>query len=75
MEVTHEKSKNILTEHEMELVNLLMADCQSTGDIPSKHYSDTLKRLYSEPSYYLSVLEKKIGILPKLVVSLFFYGL
>ena len=35
-------SKNILTEHEMELVQLLMADCQSTGDIQSK-----LKRLFA----------------------------
>jgi hypothetical protein len=26
-------SKNILTEKEMELVQQLMADCQSTGDI------------------------------------------
>ncbi len=30
------KSKNILTDKEMELVNLLMQDCQSTGDIQSK---------------------------------------
>ena len=29
-------TKNILTEHEMELVGLLMRDCQSTGDIQSK---------------------------------------
>jgi len=36
------KSKNILTEKEMELVSLLMADCQSTGDIQSK-----LKRLFA----------------------------
>ncbi len=35
-------SKNILTEKEMELVQLLMADCKSTGDIQSK-----LKRLFS----------------------------
>ena len=35
-------SKNILTEKEMELVGLLMADCQSTGDIQSK-----LKRLFA----------------------------
>lgn len=35
-------SKNILTEQEMELVNLLMADCQSTGDIQAK-----LKRLFA----------------------------
>lgn len=33
-------SKNILTEKEMELINLLMQGCQSTGDIQSK-----LKRL------------------------------
>ena len=33
-------SKNILTDKEMELVQLLMADCQSTGDIQTK-----LKRL------------------------------
>jgi putative transposase len=36
------KSKNILTEHEMEFVKLLMEDCQSTGDIQSK-----LKRLFA----------------------------
>ncbi len=35
-------SKNILTEKEMELVQLLMADCKSTGDI-----QDKLKRLFS----------------------------
>lgn len=36
------RSKNILTEKEMELVSLLMQDCQSTGDIQSK-----LKRLFA----------------------------
>jgi Transposase and inactivated derivatives len=36
------KSKHILTEKEMELVSLLMQDCQSTGDIQSK-----LKRLFA----------------------------
>jgi putative transposase len=36
------RSKNILTDHEMELVSLLMQDCQSTGDIQSK-----LKRLFA----------------------------
>jgi len=36
------QSKNILTEQEMELVNLLMKDCQNTGDIQSK-----LKRLFA----------------------------
>jgi len=36
------KSKNILTEKEHELVELLMADCQSTGDIQSK-----LKQLFA----------------------------
>jgi len=36
------QSKNILTEHEMELVSLLMSDCQSTGDIQTK-----LKRLFA----------------------------
>ena len=36
------KSKNILTEKEKELVELLMSDCQSTGDIQSK-----LKRLFA----------------------------
>ena len=36
------QSKNILTEKEMELVSLLMKDCQSTGDIQSK-----LKRLFA----------------------------
>jgi putative transposase len=35
-------SKNIHTEQEMELVRLLMADCQSTGDIQAK-----LKRLFA----------------------------
>jgi len=35
-------SKNILTEKEMELVSLLMKDCQSTGDIQAK-----LKRLFA----------------------------
>lgn len=35
-------SKNILTEKEVELVNLLVKDCQSTGDIQSK-----LKRLFA----------------------------
>ncbi len=29
-------NKNILTEKEMELVQLLMADCKSTGDIQNK---------------------------------------
>ena len=36
------RSKNILTDKEKELVNLLMQDCQSTGDIQSK-----LKRLFA----------------------------
>jgi hypothetical protein len=36
------RSKNILTDKEMELVSLLMADCQSTGDIQTK-----LKRLFA----------------------------
>ena len=36
------KSKNILTEKEQELVELLMSDCQSTGDIQEK-----LKRLFA----------------------------
>jgi len=36
------QSNNILTEQEMELVSLLMKDCQSTGDIQSK-----LKRLFA----------------------------
>jgi len=35
-------SKNILSEKEMELVQLLMADCTSTGDIQTK-----LKRLFA----------------------------
>jgi putative transposase len=35
-------SKNNLTEKEMELVQLLMSDCQSTGDIQTK-----LKRLFA----------------------------
>jgi len=37
------KSKHILTDKEMELVSLLMQDCQSTGDIQMK-----LKRLFAE---------------------------
>ena len=36
------RSKNILTEQEMELVGLLMADCHNTGDIQTK-----LKRLFA----------------------------
>ena len=36
------QSKNILTEHEMELVQLLMSECKSTGDIQTK-----LKRLFA----------------------------
>ena len=36
------QSKNTLTEQEMELVGLLMRECQSTGDIQSK-----LKRLFA----------------------------
>jgi len=36
------KSKHILTDKEMELVSLLMQDCQSTGDIQIK-----LKRLFA----------------------------
>ena len=36
------KTKNILTEKEMELVELLMSDCQNTGDIQAK-----LKRLFA----------------------------
>ena len=36
------RSKNILTEQEMSFVELLMTDCQSTGDIQSK-----LKRLFA----------------------------
>ena len=40
--VTMKASKNILTEKEMELVGLLMQDCQSTGDIQTK-----LKRLFA----------------------------
>ncbi len=36
------KQKNILTDKEMELVSLLMQDCQSTGDIQTK-----LKRLFA----------------------------
>jgi putative transposase len=43
MEVTQmAKSKHALTEKEMELVELLMTDCQSTGDIQAK-----LKRLFA----------------------------
>ena len=43
MEVnTMKQSSKILTEKEMELVSLLMQDCESTGDIQSK-----LKRLFA----------------------------
>lgn len=40
------QSKNILTDKEMELVSLLMQDCQSTGDIQSNAYSGTSGRLF-----------------------------
>ena len=36
------QSKNIMTEKEMELVQLLIQDCKSTGDIQTK-----LKRLFA----------------------------
>ena len=36
------ESKNNLTDHEMELVKILMSDCQNTGDIQAK-----LKRLFA----------------------------
>ncbi|MDR1159023.1 MAG: hypothetical protein LBK69_00105 [Syntrophomonadaceae bacterium] len=36
------RSQNILTDKEMELVSLLMKDCQSAGDIQSK-----LQRLFA----------------------------
>jgi putative transposase len=42
MEVAMKTTRNILSEQEMELVTLLMRDCQSTGDIQSK-----LKRLFA----------------------------
>ena len=29
------------------------------GDIPTKQYSDTLKKIYAEPNYYAELLEKK----------------
>jgi putative transposase len=52
------QSKNILTEHEMELVKLLMADCQSTGDIQTK-----LKRLFAGTieSMLESEMEEHLG--------------
>lgn len=31
------------------------------GDMPSKQYSDELQRIYEEPEYYLSLLEKNRG--------------
>ena len=34
--ITMRTSKDILTEHEKELVQLLMAECKSTGDIQTK---------------------------------------
>jgi putative transposase len=51
-------SKNILTEHEMELVKLLMADCQNTGDIQTK-----LKRLFAGTieSMLESEMEEHLG--------------
>ena len=40
--ISMRRSKNILTDHEMELVQLLMSECKNTGDIQSK-----LKRLFA----------------------------
>jgi putative transposase len=40
--ITMKQSKNILTEKELEFVNLLMADCENTGDVQGK-----LKRLFA----------------------------
>ncbi|MDD4772976.1 MAG: hypothetical protein PHZ09_05155 [Eubacteriales bacterium] len=51
------QSKNILTEKEMELVQMLMQDCKSTGDIQSK-----LKRLFAEKIEQM--LEAEIRRLP-----------
>lgn len=31
------------------------------GDIPTKQYSDTLKKIYAEPNYYAELLEKNKG--------------
>lgn len=45
------RSKNILTDKEMELVSLLMADCQSTGDIQTK-----LKRLFAGTIEYVAAI-------------------
>lgn len=28
------------------------------GDMPTKQYSETLKKIYDEPAYYLDILEK-----------------
>lgn len=33
------------------------------GDMPTKQYSDTLRRIYNEPSYYAEILEKNKGSL------------
>ena len=33
------------------------------GDIPTKHYADTLKRIYDDPKHYLSILKSKKDIL------------
>ena len=41
-------SKNILTEKEMELVQLLMADCKSTGDIQNKLRRQRTKHLQTD---------------------------
>lgn len=38
------------------------------GDIPTKQYSDILKRIYAEPNYYAELLEKNKGNL-KTVIS------
>lgn len=36
------------------------------GDMPTKQYSDTLQRIYSEPEFYLSILEENKGNLKSL---------
>lgn len=48
------KSKNILTEEEMELVKLLMVECKNTGDIQAN-----LKRLFAGAIEQMLAEERK----------------
>ena len=51
---TMRKSKNILTEEEMELVKLLMVECKNTGDIQAN-----LKRLFAGAIEQMLAEERK----------------